>query len=159
VKQSTLAPLKNKKRHPICLQRQIQTEQAEFEAGETITPTEKHRREEDLKYSDEYCLKEIIDEQYLWDMRCWNKRSREEAEKWVTSIKENKPVLHNCGHAMFCIKKLLSREVAIKVIVDTMMSNKKIKYKNRLTKCFGGIHCERWTEEKGYSGTNCELCE
>ena len=116
--------------------------------------------------SEEY-LGRIKDEMYLWDMRCWDERSRDEATKWVKELKEGSPENKNCGHVAWCIRKLLRRGVEEELIIDVMMANKKIQYRNRLVKCFNGIvtedfknhSCPKAREAEGYNKCDCGACE
>jgi len=136
------------------------------EDGAMITPSKKFKLEEDAKYNDEYCFKAIRTEMYLWDMRCWDERSEESALNFLLQVKEyidgqrTGYDVMNAGHAVWCIEKLIRREISIEDIVTAMMDNEQIQFKNREVKCFGGQNsCSTWTKEKGYSGTNCERCE
>lgn len=115
--------------------------------------------------SEEY-LGRVKDGLYLWDMRCWDERSREEAAKWVKDLKEGSHDSKNCGHVAWCIRKLLRRGVDEKFILDAMMANKKIQFRSRLVKCFGGGEngfadhpCPKARKAGGYSDCHCEDCE
>ena len=115
-------------------------------------------KEDDLKYSKEYCLNFIEDEMYVWDMRCWDKyKDQKEMEAWINNIESGKRVIDNCGHAVFCIERLLSRNLATKQeIIAAMKRNPHKQYANRFVKCFSDPKdCPKY-EEHGYS--NCELC-
>ncbi len=143
--------------NPSVSERKTQTTMYQDKDGSPITAW---KREENIKYPNERCLKTIANDPYLWDMRAWDTRTREEAEAWVQNLTSK-----NCGHVVFCIRILRGRGYPDEKIVDAIMSNTKIEFKNRLIRCFGASaldfnapRCERWTEEKGYSGTDCEKC-
>lgn len=137
--------------------------------GRTVTSSRAQIIDPDLldKTPSEEYLGRIRDEMYLWDMRCWDERSREEATKWVNELEEGSRENKNCGHATYCISKLLRRGVEKNLIVDAMMSNKKIQYRNRLVRCFGSgwvtdfknHPCPRAREAGNYTDSHCEDCE
>jgi hypothetical protein len=70
----------------------------------------RRRTYEESLYSRSYCLREILYEQYLWDMRCWHKPKydysheeiKEHIRQWLANHYPN-----NCGHCLYCIRKLL----------------------------------------------------
>jgi len=163
-------PKQPKKTYDISLkQDDVEPATLDFVDGKPVTERKRQRLEEDSKYTDAYCYNEIRTATYLWDMRCWNERSEEEAREWVKSLRDNYPNSEhkNSGHTRWCIKKLLARGTEIDLIVAAMMENHKLQYRNREVKCFGevflenrqGKRCSTWTEEKGYSETNCERCQ
>ena len=57
-----------------------------------------NKKLEDEKYKRDYCFRQIINEEYLWDMRCWFKPkelySREEVKrqilKWLRDYENSK---------------------------------------------------------------------
>src|ERR1035441_8746193 len=81
---------------------------------------------DDDKYNRDYCFRQILSEEYLWDMRCWFKLKQEysrdevkrEIQKWLID-KEHYKWTYNCGHCVFCMKRLLDNNWAtIDEIVD-----------------------------------------
>jgi len=91
---------------------------------------------EEADYTRWYCVREVLYEQYLWDMRCWHKPkylySREEIiehiNKWIKDHEEGNWT-NNCGHCLFCIRRLLERkEATLEEIADLVKRNNNIKY-------------------------------
>lgn len=87
-----------------------------------------------------YCLREILYEQYLWDMRCWHKPkfqySREEVmehiKKWLRDHQEGNWT-NNCGHCLYCIRKLLiTKSSTLEEIADYCLRNNLIKYSDQI---------------------------
>jgi len=118
----------------------------------TVKPEEKNKtdKKEEMKH-------DILTEEYLWDMRCWDKyKDRAEVEKWI----ENGYVPNNCSHIVGCIEKLLSNGVGKEEIIKLIMKNPHIQYKNRLAKCFENPNlCPIYKEKQNYSDCKCERCE
>lgn len=87
-----------------------------------------------------YCIKEILYEEYLWDMRCWHKPkfaySKQEVFNHIIQwIKDHKAGnwTNNCGHCLYCIRKLLTMKWATPTeIVNLVLRNNKIKYYNEI---------------------------
>jgi len=95
-----------------------------------------NKKLDDEKYKRDYCFRQIINEEYLWDMRCWFKPraeySREEVKrqilKWLRDY-ENGKWTYNCGNCVYCMSKLLDNGLAtIDEIVDMVLKNYKVKY-------------------------------
>ena len=91
---------------------------------------------DDEKYNRDYCFKQIMEEEYLWDMRCWFKPSHEYSKeevkrqilKWILDDDNGKRT-YNCGHCVFCMSKLLDNGLAtIDEIMDLVLRNDKVKY-------------------------------
>jgi hypothetical protein len=91
---------------------------------------------DDEKYNRDYCFRQILTEEYLWDMRCWFKPkqeySREEVKrqimKWLKDD-ENGKRTYNCGHCVYCMNKLLERGLTtIDEIVNLVLRNDRVKY-------------------------------
>ena len=54
------------------------------------------------KYSIEYCEGRILDEGYLWDLRCWRKNhDLEEVKAFVAAVATHNEDWKNCGHVIF----------------------------------------------------------
>jgi hypothetical protein len=107
---------------------------------------------EEAEYTRWYCIKEILCEQYLWDMRCWDKPkcqyTKEEIiehiRKWINDHEEGNWT-NNCGHCLFCIRRLLDRkEATMEEIADLVKRNNNIKYYNQIKTWNNGFE-----EEKG----------
>jgi hypothetical protein len=108
-----------------------------------IFPTEADRRNlqiEEAEYTRWYCIKEILCEQYLWDMRCWDKPkyqyTKEEIiihiQKWIKDHEEGNWT-NNCGHCLYCIRRLIDRqEATMEDIAGFVMRNNNIKYYNQI---------------------------
>jgi len=99
----------------------------------------KSRQEDERKSFPVAKLKDrIINDLYLWDMRCWKKpKSRVQAVAWVTKIKMKGPyakgVTKNCGHVVYCINLLLTlHNKPVSFVVDIVMKNNNIQYKNEI---------------------------
>ena len=95
---------------------------------------------DDDKYNRDYCFRQILSEEYLWDMRCWFKPkqeySREEVKrqimKWLKDDGNGKWT-YNCGHCVYCMNKLLERGLAtIDEIVDLVLRNDRVKYADEI---------------------------
>jgi len=116
-------------------------------------------------HTPEQLIHSIENEMYLWDMRAWDERSREQAEQWVSDIKAGKRDDKNCGHVCYCIRQLLAIDTDEKIIVDAIMRNTSIQYKNRLVRCFhGGLSseehpCPKYRAQGNYGGSLCKECE
>ncbi len=94
-----------------------------------------------------YCIKEILYEEYLWDMRCWHKRKYEYSKlevcehirKWIKDHKEGNWT-NNCGHCLYCIRKLLYNKWATpEEIASYVLKNNNIKYPNEINTWGNGI--------------------
>lgn len=157
LRQTRFAPLKEKDRN------------REYETPPPITQKPLVERSPiDKKYTKEDLINRIKEGQYLWDMRCWDERSREEATAWVERLKADRHDHKNCGHVAYCIRQLLYRGVDAEKIVDAIMENNNIKYKNRLVRCwlggpmdedFKNHPCHKIREAGGYGPGLCEECE
>lgn len=130
------------------------------------TPSPKPLVQKDTcPYKTEELIQHIESEMYLWDMRCWDERSREQAERWVANIKAGNRDHKNCGHAHYCIENLLKRNIEEKIIVDAIMRNNQVQYAHRLVKCFGGFFedgehpCPKARAQGGYGNGICDECE
>lgn len=97
-------------------------------------------RLEESTYTRWYCLKEILYEQYLWDMRCWDKPKyqysqaevMEHIKTWVKDHEDGNQS-NNCGHCLYCIRKLLmTRTATLEEIADYCLRNNFIKYSDQI---------------------------
>jgi hypothetical protein len=95
---------------------------------------------QESEYTRWYCVREILTEQYLWDMRCWDKPkyqySKEEIishiQKWIKDHEEGNWT-NNCGHCLYCIRRLLDKyDATIEEISDLVLRNNNIKYYNQI---------------------------
>lgn len=109
----------------------------DYSASELFTKVDEERlKYSRSKYNKWYCIREILCEQYLWDMRCWHKPkylySKEEIishiQKWLKDHEEGNWT-YNCGHCVYCMRKLLdSKEATIEEIAELVRRNNNIKY-------------------------------
>lgn len=97
----------------------------------------------------------IIQEEWLWDMRCWSKPKWqyskaevvEQIEQWLWDSKEDSWT-YNCGHCLHAIKQLLELKLAsIEEIADVVMRNNRIKYHNAIGSWIGGLLEEQEEDE------------
>lgn len=123
---------------------------------------QKPKKTPELKSEDcskEYCLKALVREDCLWDMRAWNNlKDSKEVEDWVS---QETPDSKNCGHVSWCIRQLKILGTPKEEIINAILSNSKIKYSKRLVPCMLvdlAIHCERFKEAKCF-GETCRVCE
>ncbi len=99
---------------------------------------------EDDRYDKDYCIRAILTEKYLWDMRCWFKPreqySKEEVErqilKWLKDSESGKWT-SNCGGCLFCIRRLLEKGwLTLDEIVDLVLRNYNIEYADAIGSWF-----------------------
>jgi len=85
-------------------------------------------------------LNDILSEEYLWDMRCWDKPkwqyTRDEVvshvQQWLQDMQEDRWTF-NCGCCLNCIKILLEKKWAtIEEIADIVLRNPRIKYAHEI---------------------------
>ena len=102
-----------------------------------------------------YWIKEILYEQYLWDMRCWHKPkyqySKNEVKAhiltWIRDHEAGKWT-YNCGHCLYCIRKLLTKGWAtLDEIAGFVLRNTNITYVNEINTWSNGFD-EDFEEEK-----------
>ena len=121
----------------------------------------KYLSEADLKYTKEYCLRQVESEMWLWDMRCWDKyKDTDEMMAWLDLIEKKGDALHNCGHTFFCIKRLLRKGKTTKEeIIEAMLKNSNKQYARRLVKCFGNPElCPKYKKQGNYGNGICADC-
>lgn len=91
-------------------------------------------------YNKWYCVREILYEQYLWDMRCWHKPKyqyskaevKEHIVKWIRDHEAGNWT-SNCGHCLFCIRKLLATKAAsLDEVAEYCLRNNFIKYSDQI---------------------------
>lgn len=111
-----------------------------FNSNQNIIKSEEERKlKEEIKNSEfdkAYFIKTIKTELYLWDMRCWDKPKSEysiqeiikHVDKWLADTWSC-----NCGHALYCIEKLLKYEWATKEeIAKAIMQNNNIQFADEI---------------------------
>jgi len=106
-----------------------------------------NRQLEESQHTKWYCIRQIIEEEFLWDMRCWEKpkyqyTSEEIQAKILQWIKDHEEGnwTNNCGHCLYCLRKLLySRALNLKEIAELVWRNNKIKYYNQFNTWNNGI--------------------
>ena len=75
---------------------------------------ERRKAYEESLYDKWHCIRSILGEQYLWDMRCWDKPKnqytndeiKQQIVRWVRAH-NSVEWLSNCGHCVYCMRKLL----------------------------------------------------
>jgi len=119
--------------------------------------TNKVKRIVEKSQDESYCIGVIKNDQYLWDMRAWsNYKDIEEVEAWVKNSNGDK----NCGHVAWCIRLLHDMDVSSKTIVEAIMENPHIQYKNRIVRCFDQpTACKFYSKKNGYANCPCTKCE
>lgn len=89
-----------------------------------------------LLYTKVYCKNVILNEEYLWDMRCWQKPKHEHSiedvitqlRQWILDDQDGK-WSYNCGHCLFCIQRLYEMGWASREeIASLVLKNNKVKY-------------------------------
>lgn len=115
-----------------------------FESNKKIKKSENKSKLEreimDSEYGKDYFMKIIKDEEFLWDMRCWEKPKNEynvagvikHIDKWIAGEKRGIRS-HNCGHCIWCIEKLLKYRWATKrEIAKVVLKNNKITHMDEI---------------------------
>lgn len=111
-----------------------------FESNSDIIRSEKKRMALSEGHDRNYCFKIIADEEWLWDMRYWQKKKRkkdftkqeiiEQIGKWIKD-EEKGLWSHNCGHCLYCIKLLIDLDWAtMDEIAKAVVKNDKVKYQD-----------------------------
>ena len=115
-----------------------------FQSSKEIIKSEKARKlKEEMKNSEHsrasLCA-DIVNENYLWDMRCWQKLKAEytipeiiiQIKKWIDD--DEKGIWSsNCGHTIYCIKKLLEYKWAtLEEIAKLFLKNTNIEYSDEI---------------------------
>lgn len=102
--------------------------------------TKSNRELDDEKYNAYYCKRQILTEEHLWDMRCWQKPKYQYSKQEVIdqikkSYSDNKEGTwsFNCGHCFYCIERLLTNHWAtLDEIVDLVWRNNNITYTDQI---------------------------
>lgn len=96
--------------------------------------------------------------EYIWDMRAWKQyHDKFEVTEWVM---QDIPDHKNCGHAGWCIERLKELNVETHIIVNAIMQNNNIQYKNRHIPCMiidASENCPVWNDN--CSDTPCSKCQ
>lgn len=97
---------------------------------------ERRKTYEESLYDKWHCIRTILGEQYLWDMRCWDKPKwqytkdeiKEQIIRWVRAH-NSVEWLDNCGHCVYCMRKLLVKNwMALDDVASLVWRNNYIKY-------------------------------
>ncbi len=102
-------------------------------SGKGIKDPEEMRKEQQAKeYPEDYCLEQVKNEAWLWDMRTWNNyKDYEEMRRWLKDIKNGTADRKNCGHSKLCIELLLTEhDVDEETVINAMLENNKKKYED-----------------------------
>ena len=101
---------------------------------------ERRKAYEDNLETKWHCIQAILYEQYLWDMRCWEKPKHQYTKpeimrhifKWIQDHQAGNWTF-NCGHCVYCMRKLLTKKWATFDEVTTLaMRNNYIKYPDKI---------------------------
>ena len=101
---------------------------------------ERRKAYEESFISKWHCVKTILCEQYLWDMRCWAKPKHEYSKaeiavqiiKWVNDHREGNWSF-NCGHCVYCMRKLLYKHWAtLEEVTNLVIRNNNIQNPNEI---------------------------
>ena len=121
----------------------------------SMVSVERSRSDEQSRW---YCIREILYEQYLWDLRCWQKPkyqySTDEVKAHIlTWIKDHEAGnwTYNCGHCLYCIRKLLAKGWAsLDEVAGFVLRNNTITYSNEVGTWNNGFEKDfEETEEAG----------
>lgn len=96
--------------------------------------TEQPLIKQPLSYSEEYCIKQVLEEDYLWDLRCWHKdHDIDEVKIYLQALLDNIEDWKNCGHTIMCARHLLiDYGKSIDEVTELFMRNHHIQYRNEL---------------------------
>ena len=112
---------------------------------------------ESERYTEAYCLHYLETTSGLWDMRAWlSYKDKVEVAAYI-----NETSRKNDGHGQFCVEKLKKLRMPEARIVQAIMNNPHIQYKNRLGAYFlKPGKCPRLNNAGGdYSKCACWKCE
>ena len=102
---------------------------------------------------------DIVQDGYLWDMRCWYKyKDEKEIREWIKNGCEP----NNCGYVVYCIDELVNKHgFTVEQIIRLIMKNPYKEYESRIVPCFKHPDvCPRYLEHNGnYSECECDKCE
>jgi len=117
---------------------------------------QKKKREEE--YNIPNCLASLANEPYLWDMRAWHKyKDRDEVGAYVDN-----PTHKNSGSAQFLVERLKFLSVDKELIIQAIMDNPKITWKDRIYPCMAVEEnlCPLFIENgKNYGSGICNECQ
>jgi len=123
------------------------SQQALFPNTELIKAENVNRKLEQDKHNRDYYFRQILDEEYLWDMRCWFKPKEQYAKeeikrqilKWIKDDSNGKWNF-NCGHSVYCIRRVLNNQWAtFDDVVDLVIRNNKVKYADSIGSWFKSL--------------------
>jgi len=101
----------------------------------------------------------IVQDGYLWDMRCWFKcKDENEIREWIKNGCEP----NNYGHVVYCINELMNKHgFTVEQIIELVIKNPHKEYERRIVPCFRYPDiCPRYQRCDGdYSRCECEKCE
>ena len=125
---------------------------------QTMKKIEEERRKNKMEEV-KRLIKGIVEDYYLWDMRCWFKyKDDREIREWI----ENGCKPNNCGHVVYCINELMNKHnFTVEQIIELIMRNPHKEYENRIVPCFKYPDiCPRYQRCDGdYSRCECYKCE
>lgn len=129
---------------------------ADGQSGQEVRQKQEEIREKARRENIKKWKQNIISDPWLWDMRCWDKyKDRQEVEQWLANGCEP----NNCGHVVYCIRKLLASGVRKSAVINFIMQNPHKRYANRLAKCFSDPEaCPEFRKRKSYSTCPCSNC-
>jgi len=101
------------------------------------------------------CFRTLSNEPYLWDMRGWHKyKDIDEVGAYIDN-----PEYKNSGSCQHCIELLKFYSVDKELIIQAIMSNPHIQYKDRIVPCMiEGIVCEKVEKQGHYGDGICNKC-
>ena len=113
-----------------------------------IKPIEKRvKAPEDIIHE---CLRALATEPYLWDMRAWNRyKDRDEIGAYIDN-----PDFKNCGSCQHCIEQLKALSIDKELIIQAIMDNPHIQYKDRLVPCMLDRNPDAY-DDKGKPNSEC----
>ena len=125
------------------MQHAIYTPNRFYDASEGQFGTVDQRRKtyEDSLVTKWHCIKTILCEQYLWDMRSWDKPKHQYTKLEImrhiyTWIQDHNAYnwTYNCGHCVYCMRKLLAMKWAtLEEVSSLVIRNNYITYPNEIS--------------------------
>lgn len=129
----------------------------EISPERTIKKIEEEKRKR-MREEIDRLKNDIVQDEYLWDMRCWFKyKDEKEIREWI----ENGCNPNNCGHVVYCINELMNKHnFTVEQIIELIMRNPHKEYEKRIVPCFRHPDiCLRYLEHGNYSECECYKCE